>query len=266
MNKLTHSEARRLIQDRPVRGAEVEALNRHLASCAACRRYAAVHAHLAKRLSLDFDLPQLSGEQRQKLAARMEQQLRREKTMNQVTTATRFLAWGAAVLAIILVATGLYIRQLTPVPEPAVDAVPTGRPEPTAVATPTEDLCSYETLSEFVTNVSVIENELDATMALAEGSSPDDLELLITEMQAIEEDARKIETPPCALQVKSSLEDYINAQIQCYFTIYAENSGIEKREDTDWCELAFDQREYHQTKMVEIKDLLQEKKLSEQQQ
>lgn len=131
---------------------------------------------------------------------------------------------------------------------------------PTVVVTPTEDLCSYQVLSEFVSNVSVIENELDATMALAESASPDDLEFLVKEMQAIEEEALKIETPPCALQAKSSLEDYINAQIQCYFAIYAENAGAEEREDTDWCELAFDQREYYHTKMLEIKDLLQEKK------
>ena len=135
MNEITHQQARSLLQQVTLPPIEREALKQHLAHCDRCRQYAAVHAYLSEHLTLEIDVPQLSGEQQRALAARMEQQVRRERAMSQLTAIIRPLAWATFFFAVALVAAGLFSTMRSPAAEPAAsDAVAGSAPVTTTRA------------------------------------------------------------------------------------------------------------------------------------
>ena len=128
---------------------------------------------------------------------------------------------------------------------------------PIPVETQLPNPCASEDISELIAAMDDTAKQFEDTVILAENTSPENLETIIKEMQAIEKELEIIDTPSCALRAKAALENYIFSKTQCYFDIYAveivgENSLPERNSDV--CSLALDQLEYYKVQREALGD------------
>ncbi|MBT4843584.1 MAG: hypothetical protein HON91_14260, partial [Anaerolineae bacterium] len=120
---------------------------------------------------------------------------------------------------------------------------------PLPVETQLTNPCASEDISAYIAGIDDIAKRFEGKTAIAENTSPENLELIIKEMQAIGQELEILDTPSCALKVKAALDSYIFSESQCYFGNYAvEISGKDSQEKkTDFCSLALEQLAYYNT-------------------
>ena len=131
-------------------------------------------------------------------------------------------------------------------------SLPVEAPVPVPVETQLPNPCASEDISEFVLAIDDIEKRFEDLTLRAEDTSPENLKPIIEEMQAIEQEFKNSDVPPCALRVKAAFENYFFSKVQCYFHVYAVEGlgntpppGFEAK--IDFCVLALEQLEYYQT-------------------
>ena len=123
---------------------------------------------------------------------------------------------------------------------------------PIPVATQLPNPCASEDISEFIVTIDDITKRFEDVMLLAENTAPENLEPMIKEMLAIEQEFKNNTPPSCALRAKAALESYLFSKSQCHFQIYTvEGLGYTPppeitEQKVDFCDLALEQLAYYQ--------------------
>ncbi len=134
---------------------------------------------------------------------------------------------------------------------------------------PTADPCPVEQIEQFLEIADSAEYRLAQIAQRADVTPGEDLEPVIKEMQAIENEAKGIDPPSCALEAKSALTSYMGTLIQGYFRLFVQELGITLEVSTDRSTaddeftLAASKLEYYETKMEGLRNLVLEKNISE---
>ena len=131
---------------------------------------------------------------------------------------------------------------------------------PIPVETQRPNPCASEDISEFIVTIDDITKRFEDVTLLAENTSPENLEPIIKEMLAIEQEFKDMVAPSCALKAKAALESYLFSKSQCHFHIYTvEGLGYVRPPELqepkiDVCALALDQLAYYEIQRSALGD------------
>ena len=93
--------------------------------------------------------------------------------------------------------------------------------------TPTPDPCGPGQISRYVDAIQRVEFRFNDVVAIASVTSRENLAAVIEDLEEIREEAEELQVPSCAVNARSALVIYIDATIEAYEAILADQPAAD---------------------------------------